>query len=150
MRKILKHTTVAVAILLLACFASWGVVWPQVSIFGTFAKSVNGVVGNSGQLKLPQTGSFIAIIPDNIIGRTNSAQGNYYGGGSGSGSGLGGLGTVLDFGVKLDKNLFGWRFRERYINNNFLSAPFQNGKSIVLFYNYAKQYFIYALREIII
>lgn len=144
MKKILKYITCAVAVLLIACFASSGVVRPQISIFGTFAKTVNGVVGNSGQLTVPQTGSFSAIIPDNIVGRTNSAQGNYNSGPPGS------SGVALDFGVKLDKSHFGWRSRQRYINNNFLFAPFQNGKSIVLLYSYAKQYFIYALREIII
>lgn len=144
MRKNLKYITAAVAVLLIACLASSGVLRPQVSIFGSPVKVINEVLINGGQFRASQVGSFSAIIPNNILGGTNSAQGNYNSGGWGS------SGALLDFGVKLDKNLFGWRLRGKFLNNNFLSAPFKNGKSTVLLYSHAKQYFIYALREIII
>ncbi len=146
-KKNLKYITTAVAVLLIACFASTGVLQPQGYILGSFSKVVNGVIDNGGELKAPQIGSFSAIIPDGIVGRTNSAQG-YSSSGPGSG-GPGCSGTFLDFGVKLDKGLSNWRLKEIHLNH-FLSAPFQNGKSTILLYKYAKLFFVYTLREIII
>ncbi len=145
MKKHLKYITIAVAVLLLACFASTGVLQPQVYIYGSSAKVINGVVDNRGELKAPQIGSFSAIIPDGIVARTNSAQGNYNNGAPGSSN------SFLDFGVKLEKMFnTSLQLRERNLNNNFLCSPFQNGKSTVWLYTYAKQFFVFALREIII
>jgi len=130
LKKYLKYLTTAVAVLLIACIAG---------------SSVNGVIDNSGQLSASQTGSFSAIIPNNIVGNTNSAQGNYYSGGPCS------SGSLLDFGFKLEKGFSSClRLRERSLINNFLCIPFQNGKSIVLRYTQAKRFFVYTLREIII
>lgn len=145
MKKHFKYITTAVAVLLIACFASIGVLRPQVSIFASSARVINGVIDNGGQLKAPETGSFSAIIPDNIVGRTNSAQGNYYSGSSGN------SGASLELGVKLEKGFSSnFRLRERSLSNNLLYGPFQNGKSTVWLYTYAKQFFVFALREIII
>lgn len=145
MKKHFKYITTAVAVLLIACFASIGVLRPQVSIFASSARVINGVIDNGGQLKAPETGSFSAIIPDGIVARTNSAQGNYNNGAPGSSN------SFLDFGVKLEKMFnTSLQLRERNLNNNFLCSPFQNGKSTVWLYTYAKQFFVFALREIII
>lgn len=130
MKRNIKYLTTVVAVLLITCIAG---------------SAVNGVVDNSSQFTTSQTGSFSSIVPDNIVGNTNSAQGNYYSGGPGS------SGSLLDFGFKLEKGFSSsLRLRERSLIHNFLCIPFQNGKSIVLRYTYAKRFFVYALREIII
>lgn len=131
MRKNLIYIATVVAVLLLSSMAN------SVEI-------ANGVLHNCGEFKACQTGSFSAIIPDSIVGRTNSAQGNYYNGG------WSGSGTFLHFSVKLDRNLFGWRLKEKYLNKNFLPVSYKRDKNSALFYSHAKRYFIYALREIII
>jgi len=135
LKKDLKYLTIAVAALLLVCLTSSGVLRPQLSIYGNSVKIINGFLDNSGELKAPQVGTFSAIIPDNIIGNENPTS----------------SGTSIGFGAKLTKGFnSNLRLRERYLNNNFLAAPFKNGKSIVLSYTYTKRFYIYALREIII